>query len=208
MEVIQTPQKPTQQSVSYCMNHRMGIIMAEHNKHPGCEVSDTLIDCSLPKIADVSEDGGYLVPSGKDEECHSYFKILTYSYTSYLDNTHLFGLSLRDIYQTEILTFVQRILALPSLDIDARTLAHQNWNTLDTWIVSSQNIYEHVMSELEDNLGIARETTVATTSEFATVYFTNVTDGTPTKFNDSEFNMTNAYESTLPTSMQSQGNLF
>ncbi len=87
-EAVLVPQRPSKESVDFCMQHRMQLLFEEHQSHPGCEISNDLIDCSSDKIADSIGNGDSLdFPNGKDEECHFYFNLLTYTYRSYLNDT-------------------------------------------------------------------------------------------------------------------------
>ncbi len=87
-EAVLVPQRPSKESVDFCMQHRMQLLFEEHQGHPGCEISNDLIDCSSDKIADSIGTGNSSdFPNGKDEECHFYFNLLTHTYRSYINET-------------------------------------------------------------------------------------------------------------------------
>ncbi len=100
-EAILTPQEPSIDSVDYCIDKRMQLLFVEHKGHPGCEITEAVIDCTSEKIADPTNNGtSYHYPSGKDEECHFYFNLLTHSYTSYLSSTNTYAITQKNIVES------------------------------------------------------------------------------------------------------------
>ncbi len=214
-EAVLVPQKPSKESVDFCMGHRMQLLFEEHQGHPGCEVSNYLIDCSSDKIADsIGTGNSFDFPNGKDEECHFYFNLLTYTYRSYINETGDY----RAQQHGYVSTVVDLVTSTQSVN-NWVTAAEFNsaWNQLAQSLVNASALKSFdfdVRHEMENNFfitfnytvtAITTTTTTTTTTAASTPAIAPTSINTPADNNNSTIGITemSTPDTSVPTLMTS-----